>query len=107
MVKVGGGRTDEGWLGHGIYFGDAACCSAAYASPGKTGTCLLAMARVALGKIKRYTEITDGLKAPPKGYHSCHGVRADGDVMSDFYDDEYVIYATRQQRMEYLVEFTY
>jgi poly [ADP-ribose] polymerase len=106
VVRMGGGRTDEGWLGHGIYFGDAACTSAAYACPGKKGTCFLAVARVALGKVKDFYEITYGLAAPPKGYHSCHGVRADEEVSSDFYDDEYVIYTTEQHRMEYLVEFT-
>jgi poly [ADP-ribose] polymerase len=102
VVSIGGNRTDEGWLGHGIYFGDAASTSAAYASPGDKGTSLMAIARVALGKMKNYTEITYGLTKPPAGYHSCHGVRG-----SEFYDDEFVIYDNRQQRLEYLVEFTY
>jgi poly [ADP-ribose] polymerase len=105
VVSMGGGRTDEGWLGHGIYFGDAACTSAAYACPGKKGTCFLAITRVALGKPKQYYEITYGLTRPPKGFDSCHGVRECEDHGSDFYDDEFVIYSTAQQRMEYLVEF--
>ena len=37
--------------------------------------------------------------------HPCHGVRARPGVRSDFADDEYVIYDTAQQRLEYLVEF--
>ena len=34
-VKLGVHRTDAGWLGHGIYFGDAACTGAFYTSPGR------------------------------------------------------------------------
>jgi poly [ADP-ribose] polymerase len=101
VVSLGVGRTDAGWLGNGIYFGDAACTSAQYASPGKKGTSFLTIARVALGKMKDYSKITYGLNAPPEGYDSCHGVRG-----TEFDDDEYVIYTTAQQRLEYLVEFT-
>jgi poly [ADP-ribose] polymerase len=102
-VKLGVGRTDAGWLGNGIYFGDAACTSSAYASPGKQRkTRLMTVARVALGNVKDYTKITYGLSAPPEGYDSCHGVRG---ARSEFADDEYVIYDPAQHRMEYLVEF--
>jgi poly [ADP-ribose] polymerase len=111
VVSIGGNRTDEGWLGHGIYFGDAASTSANYTSPGKKGTSLMTIARVALGRMKDYTEITYGLARPPAGYDSCHGVRCnyddDVEVESEFDDDEYVIYDNRQQRLEYLVEFTH
>jgi poly [ADP-ribose] polymerase len=106
VVKMGVKRTDAGWLGNGIYFGDAACTSSAYTSPGRKRTRLMAVARVALGKMKDYTRITYGLTAPPPGHHSCHGVRGTGKVCSQFADDEYVIYDNRQHRMEYLVEFT-
>jgi poly [ADP-ribose] polymerase 2/3/4 len=124
VVSMGVNRTDAGWLGHGIYFGDAACTSVFYTTPGKKKTRLMAIARVALGKMKDYTKITYGLTAPPPGYNSCHGVRAQVHVKSsnpfsfqvstsgnvpvassDFADDEYVIYDARQQRLEYLVEF--
>jgi poly [ADP-ribose] polymerase len=37
VVSMGVNRTDAGWLGSGIYFGDAACTSAGYTSPGKSG----------------------------------------------------------------------
>lgn len=104
VVSLGVDRTDEGWLGNGIYFGDAACTSASYASPGSKGTSFLAIGRVALGKMKDYTAITYGLTKPPAGYHSCHGVRRIDGVESEFDDDEYVIYTTAQQRLEYLVE---
>ena len=98
VVSMGIHRTDAGWLGHGIYFGDAACTSIAYASPGKKKTSLLAIANVALGKMKDYHKITYGLSEPPAGFHSCHGVRARTLVNSEFADDEYVVYDVRQQR---------
>lgn len=104
VVSMGVHRTDAGWLGHGIYFGDAACTSHAYTTPGKKKTSLMAIARVALGKTKEYTKITYGLNAPPDGYNSCHGVRAKTLRPSQFADDEYVVYDVRQQRLEYLVE---
>ncbi len=105
VVSLGVNRTDAGWLGNGIYFGDASCTSAFYTSPGKPGTRFMALANVALGKMKDYTKITYGITAPPDGYHSCHGVRAKAGVTSQFADDEYVIYDSRQQRLDYLVEF--
>jgi predicted DNA-binding WGR domain protein len=106
VVSLGVNRTDAGWLGSGIYFGDASCTSAFYTSPGKPGTRFMALANVALGKMKPYTKITYGITAPPSGFHSCHGVRREGKVSSDFDDNEYVIYDGRQQRLDYLVEFT-
>jgi poly [ADP-ribose] polymerase len=105
VVSMGVHRTDAGWLGHGIYFGDAACTSLFYTTPGKKKTRLMAIARVALGKMKDYTKITYGLTTPPPGYDSCHGVRARTLRPSQFADDEYVVYDVRQQRLEYLVEF--
>jgi poly [ADP-ribose] polymerase len=105
VVSMGVRRTDPGWLGHGIYFGDAACTSLFYTTPGRKKTRLMAIARVALGKMKDYTQITYGLTAPPPGYNSCRGVRAKAFRPSQFADDEYVVYDVRQQRLEYLVEF--
>jgi len=106
VVSLGVNRTDPGWLGNGIYFGDASCTSAFYTSPGRRGSRFMGVARVALGRMKDYTKITYGLSAPPAGYDSCHGVRAKPGVTSQFADDEFVVYDTRQQRLEYLVEFT-
>jgi poly [ADP-ribose] polymerase 2/3/4 len=105
-VSMGVRRTDAGWLGNGIYFGDAASTSCAYTSPGRKKTSLMAVARVALGRPKEYTKITYGLTAPPSGYDSCHGVRGTARRDSEFYDDEYVVYDTARQRLEYLVEFS-
>jgi len=106
VVSMGVQRTDAGWLGNGIYFGDAACTSGFYTSPGKKGTRFMAIARVALVKMKDFTKITYGIAEPPPGFHSCHGVRRKTGVTSEFDDDEYVIYRQTQQRLEYLVEFT-
>ena len=106
VVSLGVNRTDAGWLGNGIYFGDAACTSAFYTTPGRKGTRLMAVARVALGKPAKYTKITYGLKGPPDGFDSCHGVRNAPGAPSQFEDDEYVIYQGNRQRMEALVEFT-
>jgi poly [ADP-ribose] polymerase len=106
VVSMGVQRTDAGWLGNGMYFGDAACTSAFYTTPGRKGTRFMAIARVALGKMKPFTRITYGITEPPPGYHSCHGVRRKAGVDSQFEDDEYVIYRPTQQRLEYLVEFT-
>ncbi len=106
VVSMGVNRTDAGWLGNGIYFGDAACTASFYTTSGKQGTRFMAVARVALGKMAPYTKITYGLERPPEGFDSCHGVRHKAGTTSQFADDEYVVYDTRQQRMEYLVEFT-
>lgn len=106
VVSMGVNRTDAGWLGSGIYFGDASCTSAFYTSPGKSGTRFMALACVALGKMKPYHKITYGISEPPAGFNSCHGVRSKPGVTSEFSDDEYVIYDSRQQRLDYLVEFS-
>jgi len=108
VVNLGVRRTDAGWLGNGIYFGDAASTSCAYTSPGRNGrgTRMMALATVALGRVRDYTRITYGLSAPPEGCHSCHGVKGTLLRQSQFADDEYVIYDPRQHRVEYLIEFT-
>jgi len=101
VVSLGVNRTDAGWLGNGIYFGDAVCTTLYYTSPGRQrNTRMMAIANVALGKMKDFNRITYGLKGPPAGYHSCHGVRG-----TSFADDEYVIYDQKQQKLEYLVEY--
>ena len=105
VVSMGIHRTDAGWLGSGIYFGDAACTSAYYTTPSKKGTRFMAVARVALGKTKPFQQITYGINEPPAGYDSCHGIRNTAKTPSQFADDEYVIYRTERQRIEALVEF--
>ena len=99
VVTLGVTRTDAGWLGSGIYFGDAITVATNYAGAGRRGTSFVALTNVALGKMKDYSKITYGLAKPPDGFDSCHGVRG-----TQFSDDEYVIYDHSQQRMDYLLE---
>jgi poly [ADP-ribose] polymerase len=101
VVSMGISRTDAGWLGNGIYFGDAVCTTLYYTSSSrKRNTRLMTVADVALGKVKEFRKITYGLNSPPDGYDSCHGVRG-----SQFADDEFVVYNNKQQKLKYLVEY--
>lgn len=99
VVAMGVKRTDEGWLGSGIYFGNADT-AAGYAGTSKDGNAYMLMAKTALGKMKDYRKITYGISEPPAGFDSCHGVMG-----SEFYDDEYVVYTQHQHRLDYLIEF--
>jgi hypothetical protein len=101
VVTLGVSRTDAGWLGSGIYFGSEACTTVGYAHAGRRSTRFMAVADVALGKVKKYTKITYGLSKPPEGFHSCHGVSG-----SEFDDNEWVVYDNNQQQLQYLVEYT-
>eukprot|EP00033_Pygsuia_biforma_P000345 GCRY01000418.1.p1 GENE.GCRY01000418.1~~GCRY01000418.1.p1 ORF type:complete len:663 (+),score=179.34 GCRY01000418.1:190-1989(+) len=102
VVSMGVKRTDAGWLGSGIYFGDADTAKQ-YAGRSKRAgnTGFMLMFTVSLGKVKDYSTITYGLTGPPKGYDSCHGVMG-----TQFDDHEYVVYEEGRQKMEYFVEFT-
>ena len=42
--------------------------------------------------------------SPVSRFQSCHGVRHKPGLDSQFADDEYVVYTTQQQRLEYLLE---
>lgn len=46
------------------------------------------------------------LVTPPSGFNSVHGVKSTTHQMTDFMDDEFVVYDKRQQRMKYLIEFS-
>ncbi len=92
---------DGGWLGDGIYFGEADT-AAGYAQAGDQNTAFFLCANVALGKMKEYSKITYGLEIP-KSFQSAYGNPKLGN--SQFHDNEFVIYDERQHRMEYLVEF--
>jgi len=89
VVSMGLNRTDEGWLGHGLYFGNAACTTLYYTTPGRRRTRYLSVARVALGVGKRFRRITYGITQPPKGCGALsispeirEGVGERGDVLS-------------------------
>lgn len=105
VVSLGVNRTDAGWLGNGLYFGDASCTSSFYTTPGREKTRFMAVANVALGKQAPFKKITYGLNAAPEGFDSAWGVRSKAGAASEFADDEFVVYRTSQQRLDYLVEF--
>ncbi|XP_071133574.1 protein mono-ADP-ribosyltransferase PARP4-like [Mytilus edulis] len=103
----GGTRTDAGMLGNGVYFASSASTSIQYSDQSKCkGTRMMLVSNVALGNCKDFTEYHKDLQGPPEGYDSCHGVASSEDQSSEFQDDEYVIYNTNQQIVEYLVEFS-
>ena len=101
VVKMGVNRTDGGWLGDGLYFGDADTASN-YAGDCSRGTSFVLAAKVALGKMKDYHEITYGLQLD-KRYNSAHGDPEASDT--EFDDNEYVIYDEKQHYLQYFVEF--
>ncbi|EGC36806.1 hypothetical protein DICPUDRAFT_150657 [Dictyostelium purpureum] len=103
-------RTDFGFLGYGIYYGSGFDTTCKYAHPSLTGgdsKRYAIVSRVALGRTKEFTQINSKLTEPPTGFDSCLGLKNTTTQKSDFHDDEYVIYDSKRQRQEYLVEFTY
>lgn len=105
VVAMGGKRRDGGLLGNGIYFADSASTSAQYCSAGSKGTRLMLLNNVALGTVYDFEKVAFGLMEPPHGYHSVHGIRNSPSRLTDFKDDEYVIFNPAQQHQQYLVEF--
>ncbi len=57
-------------LGAGLYFGDAASTAAQYTTCGGSGTRMMLICTVALGKQASFTKINTSLTQPPKGYLS-------------------------------------
>ena len=76
------------------------CCHPALAAPAQ-----VALTLRLLGGLTT-TEIAHAFLVPEPTMAQ-RLVRAKGKINSDFYDDEFVIYRTEQQRLEYLVEFTH
>eukprot|EP00339_Tiarina_fusa_P029651 CAMPEP_0117004946 /NCGR_PEP_ID=MMETSP0472-20121206/5747_1 /TAXON_ID=693140 ORGANISM="Tiarina fusus, Strain LIS" /NCGR_SAMPLE_ID=MMETSP0472 /ASSEMBLY_ACC=CAM_ASM_000603 /LENGTH=1154 /DNA_ID=CAMNT_0004706065 /DNA_START=652 /DNA_END=4116 /DNA_ORIENTATION=- len=105
VVSRGGGRTDAGLLGNGIYFSDSFTTAAQYAHPNAEGSRFVLANRVALGRCKDYTETQIGMSKPPFGYHSVHGVSQQTNPSSAFKDNEFVVFDPSQQVQEFLVEF--
>ena len=105
VISRGGGRTDAGLLGNGIYFSDSVSTAAQYAYPNSNGSRFILANRVALGRCKDYIETQIGMNKPPFGYHSVHGISKLQSPNSAFKDNEYVVFNTNQQIQEYLIEF--
>ncbi|XP_037655613.1 protein mono-ADP-ribosyltransferase PARP4-like isoform X2 [Choloepus didactylus] len=100
-------RTNTGNLGSGIYFSDSLSTSIKYSHPGETeGTRLLVICDVALGKCMDLFKKDFSLTEAPLGYDSVHGVSQKAGVITDFEDDEFVVYKTSQIKMKYIVKFS-
>uniref|UniRef100_A0A673KKC3 Poly [ADP-ribose] polymerase n=1 Tax=Sinocyclocheilus rhinocerous TaxID=307959 RepID=A0A673KKC3_9TELE len=100
-------RTDIGNLGGGIYFSDSLKTSVKYSKPSVTdGSRLLLVCEVALGRCKDLLKKDTTLTCAPDGYHSVHGVRRSPNRLSEFEDDEFVVYNTEQIRLKYLVQYS-
>lgn len=93
-------------LGLGIYFSSSPLTSAKYASPGSKGSRFLLVSEVCLGKVKSYKKIVPNLSEPPPGFQSVHGIKTTLQMLTDFKDEEFVIFNKHQQKMKYLIEFT-
>uniref|UniRef100_A0A673HLI5 Poly [ADP-ribose] polymerase n=1 Tax=Sinocyclocheilus rhinocerous TaxID=307959 RepID=A0A673HLI5_9TELE len=100
-------RTDIGNLGGGIYFSDSLKTSVKYSKPSVTdGSRLLLVCEVALGRCKDLLKKDTTLTCAPDGYHSVHGVRRSPNRLSEFEDDEFVVYNTEQIRLKYVVLYS-
>lgn len=101
-------RTDAGMLGAGLYFASDASTAAQYSHRGaKSGNRrLMAVAQVATGRCKDFTRVDTSLRSPPVGYDSTRGVPNSGALISDFADEEFVVYNLNRQRLRFLVDFT-
>jgi len=61
---------------------------------------MMLVAEVALGDVFHTTKRDETLTRPPVGFDSVHGVSSEASsAHSDFEDDEFVVYDTRQQRV--------
>uniref|UniRef100_A0A8C1E5Y7 Poly [ADP-ribose] polymerase n=1 Tax=Cyprinus carpio carpio TaxID=630221 RepID=A0A8C1E5Y7_CYPCA len=100
-------RTDIGNLGGGIYFSDSVKTSVKYSKPSVTdGSRLLLVCEVALGRCKDLLKKDTTLTCAPDGYHSVHGVQRSPNRLSEFEDDEFVVYNTEQIRLKYVVHYS-
>ena len=78
---MGGGRTDLGFLGAGIYFAPQLADAARYAPPSdarERRTRLALIAEVAIGNSASFQIRQPQLTAPPRGFDSCRGLGPGG-----------------------------
>ncbi|KAK5576799.1 hypothetical protein RB653_007943 [Dictyostelium firmibasis] len=105
VKRIGGKRTDFGYLGSGIYFSDDVV-SSQYTSPiGERGSRFIFMSTVSLGKVKEFARIQPSLQGPPLGYQSCKGLKSSLTNPTDFKNNEYVIYNPNQTKLSFLIEY--
>jgi poly [ADP-ribose] polymerase len=93
-------------FGNGLYFADQSSKSEQYAfgrfggGHGRGDSFFMFVTDVALGRIKQYTSSQSDLREPPHGYHSVQGKK--GDYLAH---NEFIVYATHQHILQYLIEF--
>ncbi|XP_073702024.1 protein mono-ADP-ribosyltransferase PARP4-like [Garra rufa] len=81
--------------------------SVKYSKPSVTdGSRLLLVCEVALGRCKDLLKKDTTLTCAPDGYHSVHGVQRSPNRLSEFEDDEFVVYNTEQIRLKYVVQYS-
>ena len=107
---MGGGRTDAGYLGAGLYFAPRLRDAARYATPSAKAarrTRFALVAEVALGNSASFQTRQPKLTAAPSGFDSCRGLGPDEAVggQSEFAHPEFVVYRREQVRLRYLLEF--
>ena len=95
--------TDAGWLGRGLYFGNADTASK-YTTKGGGKTAFLLASEVAMGRVFQTRDRDFSLTAAPEGYDSCHGLQRTPEHDSQFTEDEYVVYQAERKRMAFLLE---
>jgi hypothetical protein len=87
----------------GIYYAAEWDTSEQYATPGRRGTAVMLVARVALGKAQKQILQDGSIERPAPGFQSVHGDPTAKGTMFD--DHEYAVYTQTQHTMSYLVEF--
>lgn len=95
-------------FGNGLYFADQASKSEQYSmarfgggGTSRGNTMFMFVADVALGKVKKYQNSQSSLTAPPSGYHSVQGEKG-----YSLLHNEFIVYNTTQNILQYMVEFT-
>ena len=107
VTAMGIPRTDFGWLGAGIYFGDCfntvaqSCVTSGKSRQSKTR--LMLVCRVSLGKWGEQTKRDGKIRAPHPGCDSLHGNPHLKPTQFDV--DQYAVYQQNRQYTAYLVEF--
>ncbi|KAH3765890.1 protein mono-ADP-ribosyltransferase PARP4 [Pelomyxa schiedti] len=97
-------QRNGGNLGGALYYTDDLSASLKYTTPSNEGVRYISISRVALGKVKDFTQFCPSLHCAPSGFNSCHGVKSSPLVRSNFEDNEYAIFQTSQQYLQFLVE---
>lgn len=99
-------------FGNGIYFANQSTKSSQYAtarfggSSGKGDSYFMFIANVALGKIHKLYYSDSSLTKAPTGFDSVQGCKKDARNGGTLIHDEFMVYNTHQNQLQFLVEFT-